>query len=30
VRDVLAKTEVVAAVFSDVLGASPRGVADRE
>jgi hypothetical protein len=29
-QDVLAKAEVVAAVFSDVLGASPRGVADRK
>jgi hypothetical protein len=30
VRDVLAEAEVIAAVFSDVLGASLRGVADRE
>jgi hypothetical protein len=30
VRNILAEAEVVAAVFSDVLGASPRGVADRE
>jgi hypothetical protein len=30
VRDILAEAEVVAAVFSDVLGASPRGVADRK
>jgi hypothetical protein len=28
-QDILAKAEVIAAVFSDVLGASPRGVADR-
>jgi hypothetical protein len=27
-RDILAKAEMIMAVFSDVLGASPRGVID--